>query len=61
MRKKTVTISFVTTPDIEAVLRKAAFDQERSLSWIIGKAVERYLGISEGNTKPSAPRKSGSR
>ena len=60
MRKKTVTISFVTTPAIEAVLRKAAVEQERSLSWIIGKAVEKYLGISEV-PKATVTRKPGSR
>ena len=36
-------ISFVTTPAIEAALRKAAEENDRSLSWIIGKAVEEYL------------------
>ena len=51
MRTKTVTISFVTTPEIEAALRKAAVDQERSLSWLIGKAVEKYLCIS-GESQP---------
>lgn len=51
MRKKTVTISFVTTPEIEAVLRAASTDQERSLSWLIGKAVEQYLRIGEPKAK----------
>jgi hypothetical protein len=54
MRKKTVTISFVTTPEIETVLRKASTDQERSLSWLIGKAVEQYFAIgSKPKTKPN--------
>jgi len=61
MRKKTVTISFVTTPAIETVLRKAAKDQERSLSWLIGKAVVKYLGINESTPETTVTRKSGSR
>lgn len=62
MRKKTVTISFVTTPGIEAVLRKAASEQERSLSWLIGKAVEKYFGIgSKPQAKPKSQSKTASR
>lgn len=61
MRKKTVTISFVTTPTIETVLRKAAEDQDRSLSWLIGEAVEKYLGIKEHPSKSTIARKPGSR
>jgi hypothetical protein len=62
MRKKTITISFVTTPEIEAVLRKASFDQERSLSWLIGKAVEQYFATGgEPKAKPKSQGKSASR
>jgi len=61
MRKKTITISFVTTPGIEAVLRKAASEQERSLSWLIGKAVEKYFGISEPQAKIKSQGKTASR
>lgn len=61
VRKKTVTISLVTTPAIADALRNAAKEQERSLSWVIGKALERYLGIGEGSPKSSVSRKSGSR
>ncbi|HAH31890.1 MAG TPA: hypothetical protein DCL44_06205 [Elusimicrobia bacterium] len=61
MRKKTVTISFVTTPELEAVLRKAANDQDRSLSWLIGKAIEKYFSISEPPVKTKSQGKTASR
>ncbi len=40
---KSVYTSFVTTPEIAAAIKKAAEQQDRSASWIIGKAVEEYL------------------
>lgn len=42
-QSKTVYTSFVTTPEINAAIKKAAQQQDRSASWIIGKAVEEYL------------------
>lgn len=52
-QKKSVTISFVTTPKIEDALREAAEKQERSLSWIIGKALEEFLTKLGTLKKPS--------
>ena len=41
--KKSRTISFVTTPSLEKALREAAAQEDRTVSWIIGKSIERYL------------------
>ncbi|MFH1619796.1 MAG: hypothetical protein ABIG11_07810 [bacterium] len=41
--KKTIYTSFVTTPEMYSAIKKASVQQERSQSWIIGKAVELYL------------------
>jgi len=54
MESKNRYMSFVTTPSIQAALRKAAEESDRSLSWIIGKALEQYL-IEEGHLKRTKP------
>ncbi|TPW22028.1 MAG: hypothetical protein FD126_88 [Elusimicrobia bacterium] len=40
---KSVYTSFVATPEVYAAIKKAAEQQDRSQSWIVGKAVEEYL------------------
>jgi hypothetical protein len=54
MESKTRYISFVTTPSIEKALREASEKDDRSLSWIIGKALELYL-MEEGHLKKQKP------
>ena len=54
MRKKTVTISFVTTPELATRLRQHAVEIERSASWVIGKALEQYFGIGDTAAKAKA-------
>jgi len=54
MESKNRYISFVTTPALQATLRKAAKEQERSLSWLIGKALEEYL-VKLGYLKKGKP------
>jgi len=53
IKKKTVPISFVTTEDIQKALRQAAHEQERTVSWLVGKALEDYL-VREGYLKKQA-------
>jgi predicted transcriptional regulator len=48
--KKYKYVSFMTSPELEAALKKAAATQERSVSWIIKKAITKYLNIP-GNPK----------
>ncbi len=55
-KKKSSYISFVTTPDIEKALRNAAEKEERSLSWLISKALERYLAQLGFFKPPSSDR-----
>lgn len=49
-QKKSIRISFVTTPNIQEALQKASENQDRSISWLIGKALEEYL-MEEGHLK----------
>lgn len=49
-QKKSATVSFVTTPEIQEALRKASQEHDRSLSWLIGKALEAFLA-KEGYLK----------
>jgi len=53
-QKKSVRISFVTTPSIQDALQKAASDQDRSISWLIGRALELYLADEGHLKKPKA-------
>ena len=41
------TISFVATQKILDALNARAEQEERSISWLIRKALEQYLGISK--------------
>lgn len=46
------TIAFVATKEIQDALTKYSEEQERSISWIIRKALEQYLNIpSKKSTK----------
>lgn len=55
--KKYRYISFLVSPELESALRSVAVEQDRSVSWIIKKALEQYLGIkktsAKGKAKPS--------
>jgi len=46
MGSKHITIAFIASPEIEAALRKATSEQDRSASWIIRKALAAYLGLT---------------
>lgn len=50
---KSVYTSFVATPEVYAAIKKAAEQQDRSQSWIIGHAVEEYLIRSGFLPRPS--------
>lgn len=53
-------ISFLVPPELETALRAAAVREDRSVAWIIKKALAKYLNIS-GATVLKDGRKSGSR
>ncbi len=46
-KAKEPTISFVATQKIVDALNARAEQEERSISWLIRKALEQYLGISK--------------
>ena len=50
-KEKGPTIAFVATKEIQAALAKYAKEQERSVSWIIRKALEAYLKIEPKSKK----------
>ena len=44
-KKPNPTIAFVATPEIVQALEKRSKTEERSISWLIRKALEAYLHI----------------
>ena len=46
-KAKEPTISFVATQKIVDALNTRAEQDERSISWLIRKALEQYLGVSK--------------
>ena len=44
-KKTNPTIAFVATPEIVQALEKRSKTEERSISWLIRKALEAYLHI----------------
>lgn len=44
-KKTNPTIAFVATPEILQALEKRSKTEERSISWLIRKALEAYLHI----------------
>lgn len=45
LKKQNPTIAFVATPEIVQALEKRSKAEERSVSWLIRKALEAYLNI----------------
>lgn len=59
--KKYRYFSFLISPELEAALKHASIVKERSASWIIKKALCKYLKFNEGRTVPKPRGKSASR
>lgn len=59
--KKYRYVSFLISPELEAALKSASLVKERSASWIIKKALGKYLKFNESASKPKPRGKSASR
>lgn len=53
MAKKTEMIGFKTTPELKETLQKIAEKEDRTVSYIINKAIKEYLNKLD-NTLPKA-------
>lgn len=53
--KKYKYISFLIDPDLAAALKAFSKREERSVSWVIKKALATYLGAEGGLSKPRKP------
>lgn len=59
--KKYRYVSFLISPELEAALKSASIVKERSASWIIKKALVKYLKFKDPAIKPKPQGKTASR
>lgn len=51
MEKKSKMVGFMTTPEIKAALLEIARKEDRSISYIINRILQEYLGVAPDTEK----------